>query len=516
MHVPIKLRSSMWKHQIMIQIIEQTISLRKLQIQILILHCLADLDAAADAQADNRRVLFNFVCCQLLLSFTGSTCVKQNRKRKRALANCFKMAEANIRVRRGYSAQFVVKERSNKFINPLHLTVSRANAKLLKKVTDDDTFVCALRIERCENSPSSSANDSPSKSKEDPSFLEVPESPAPVQATSTFWSAEDIAVCVWAQEDCDDVLFSPEDDSDELEMTLFCTSLFLTHYNLRECTEVFIRPLQVYPISRAVFSVSDADAYDWLQREKFSRGLLLMICKHDILVVQNDILLSPYPEMFLEDTEFHRSWYFKIKAIACAPFLLGLMSSNTEIIICFEDEAERLPSDHGHLSSSSLDKYVSGALYVSDFCRSLSADSGDGTLNKDSSQSPVDTIVFNACVIQQERNWRSILSNADNIDLNTIIGIPRKLMLQHGLFDGSLLKISVHPMSDTSSSPDLLAIAMKANTGAEQVNCVYCSSFSPEYCGNGIPCSKGKWVMCKILTLIMPFSSSFLYIFFFL
>ena len=130
---------------------------------------------------------------------------------------------------------------------------------------------------------------------------------------------------------------------------------------------------------------------------------------------------------------------------------------------------------------------------MSDFCRSLSADSGDGTFNKDSSQSPVDTIVFNACVIQQERNWRSILSNADNIDLNTIIGIPRKLMLQHGLFDGSLLKISVHPMSDTSGSPDFLAIAMKANAGAEQVNCVYiyiyCSSFSSEYCGNGIPCT---------------------------
>ena len=60
MHVLIKLRSSVWKHQIMIQIIEQTISLRKLQIQISILHCLADSDAAADAQADNRRVLFGF------------------------------------------------------------------------------------------------------------------------------------------------------------------------------------------------------------------------------------------------------------------------------------------------------------------------------------------------------------------------------------------------------------------------------------------------------------------------
>lgn len=351
------------------------------------------------------------------------------------------------------------------------MAVSRASAELLKKHTDDDTFVCALRIERSEKSPFSSANDSPSKSKEEdaPSFLAMPESPAPVQATYTFWSAEDIAVCVWAQEDCDDVLFSPDDDSDESEMTLFCTSYFLTHYNLKECTEVYIRPLQVYPISKAVFSVSDSDAYDWLQREKFSRGLLLMICMHDNLVVQNDVLLSPYPDIFLEDKEFHRSWYFKIKAIACAPFLLGVMSSKTEIIICFEDEAERLPSDHGHLSGCNLDKYVSGALFVSDFCRTLSGDSGDGIFHRDSSQSPLDTMLFNACVIQQERNWRSILSNGDNIDLNTIIGIPRKLMMEHGLFDGSLLKISLHPASE-SSSPDLIALAKAISAGSDRLS----------------------------------------------
>ncbi|XP_076463713.1 peroxisomal ATPase PEX6-like [Babylonia areolata] len=372
------------------------------------------------------------------------------------------MAGVSRRVRRGYSAQFVVKKPSDARINPLHLTVSRCSAELLKKEADDDTFVCALRIGRSEKSPSPSAGQSPSKSKED--FLDLPDSPVPVQATSSFWSAEDIAVCVWASDDCDDVLLSPDDG--EVEMTLFCSSEFLTHYNLKECIEVFIRPLQVYPISKAVFTVSDPDAYEWLQREKFSTGLLQTICEHDILVVQNDSLLSPYPDIFLQDKNFHRSWFFRIKAIACAPFLLGLMSSNTEIIICFEEETQRLPSDHGHLTSSSLDKYVSGTLYVSDFCRSLSVDSGDGIFSKDSSQSPVDAMTFNVCVIQQERNWRVVLSNADNVDLNTIIGIPRKLMLQYGLFDGSLLKISlvVWNTSD-NSSPDIVALASKGASG---------------------------------------------------
>ncbi|XP_070180023.1 peroxisomal ATPase PEX6-like [Littorina saxatilis] len=186
---------------------------------------------------------------------------------------------------------------------------------------------------------------------------------------------------------------------------------------------------------------------------------------HDILVVQNDTLLSPFPDMFLEDKDFHMSWYYKIRAIACAPFLLGLMSSNTEIIICFEEETTRLPSaDHGHLTASNLDKYVAGELYVSDFCRSLSVDSsGDGTFQREISMSPVDTVIFNACVIQQERNWRSILSCVDDVDLNTIIGIPRRMMLHHGLFDGSLLKISLVERLD-SSSPDLVALARTATS----------------------------------------------------
>ncbi|KAL8590343.1 hypothetical protein ACOMHN_006459 [Nucella lapillus] len=398
------------------------------------------------------------------------------------------MADISRRVRRGYSAQFVVKKPSGEHINPLHLTVSRFSAELLKKNTDDDTFVCALRIGRSEISPASSAGHSPSKSKED--FLGVPDSPVPVQATTSFWSAEDIAVCVWATDDCGDILLSPDDDPNggEAEITLFCSSEFLTHYNLRECLEVFIRPLQVYPISKAVFTVSDSDAYDWLQRETFSKGLLDSICRHDILVVQNDILLSPYPDMFRQDTDFHRSWFFKIRAIACAPFLLGLMTSNTEIIICFEDETQqRLPSDHGHLTSSSLDKYVSGVLYLSDFCRSLSTDSGDGIFGKESSQSPVDGMTFNTCVIQQERNWHVILSNADNIDLNTIIGIPRKLMVQHGLFDGSLLKISlvVRNLSEGGSSPELVAIA---STGINNSS------------GAGSPADSEKFVRVKSLS----------------
>ena len=384
------------------------------------------------------------------------------------MSHSVKMADTSRRVRRGYSAQFVVKPPSDNRINPLHLTVSKTNAELLKKKTDDDTFFCALRIGRSEKSPSPSSLGSPTKSKEG-EYSELPESPSPVQATSSFWSAEDIAVCVWAQDDCGDVLLSPDDECEnsDPDIPLFCTNDFLTHYNLKDCAEVFIRPLQVYPISKAVFTVSDAEAYEWLQRETFSTGLLQTICDHDILVVQNDILLSPYPDLFLKDKEFHRSWFFSVKAIACTPFLFGLMSSSTEIIICFEDTAERLPSDHGHLNHINLDKYVSGTLYVSDFCRSLSADSTDGIFQKDSDGGEADTMLFNACVIQQERNWRIILGSADNIDLNTIIGIPRQLMMQHGLFEGSLLKICLVKKNSASNSSflDLTALDNSLSAG---------------------------------------------------
>lgn len=371
-------------------------------------------------------------------------------------------------IRRGYPARLQVKNRSDKQINPLHLTISKKQAELLKKEKDDDIFVCALRVSRHENSsvPSDNTNIPTDESQAGSS-----------RAASAFCSSEDIAVCVWAEIDIpnlnvNDLMKEYLDDvAGEIRVTLYCTDMFMEHYNLEDCDDIYIRPLQVYPITRAIFIVSDAKAYEWLQQETFSSGLIMEICKHPILVVQNDVLLAPYPTIFLNDANFHCDWFRKMKAIACAPFMIGSMSVKTEIIVCYEEEAERLSYDHGHLSTSHLDKYVTGGLYVSDFCRSLSAEETDGVFHD------VDRMTFNACVIQQERNWQMVLSCTDDIDLNTIIGIPDKLMRQHGLFDGSLIKILLVDKNVEVQSPSASGDANNmASTNREKFVRVKCLS----------------------------------------
>ena len=367
------------------------------------------------------------------------------------------------RRRIGYISQLVVSERTDKHINPLHLVISKDFAPCFVDKYDDDFFVCALRVERCDISPPSSQQ-SPSSSIEinnrcSIDSVDVPENPDPVQATCNFWSKEDIAVCVWALDIPSDFNFRLHNDFDttNFEITLYCTSRFLSHYNLHSSTDVFIRPLQVFPISKAIFSVSNVDAYDWLQKEKFSKGLQSMICNNDMLVVQNDVLLSPYPDLFLEDVDFRQDFFFNIKSIACAPFILGVMHSSTEIIVYFEDEGQRLSSNHCHLSSSNLDKYCQGELYVSEFCRSLSSESVDGTF-EDTSNGSMKNVILNACVIQQERDWCTVLSNIDKVDLNTIVGMPRKLMLQYGLSDGVLLDVSLVETISCPKTTNLFAV----------------------------------------------------------
>ncbi|XP_005103774.1 peroxisome assembly factor 2 [Aplysia californica] len=377
--------------------------------------------------------------------------------------------------RRSYAARLIVLKEFERRINPLHLLISTNDAPMLKKTNDDNTFVCAIRVKRDApfslNSNVNSVVSSPSGSS--PSSSADSRSSVKPAVSASIVSSEDIIVCVSAKDVSPFQEESPkdswnsshslsiDDDSSDDDLNsdpeplikLYCTELFTSHYDVNASNVLYIRGIEVFPLTKAVFSVSDEDAYEWVRQDKFSAGLLKEICNHDLLIRQNDALLAPFPELFLADDNFHPSWFFSVKAIACAPFQMGLITATTEIIIYFEKAITRLPSDHRHLSGSHLDQYVdlhSSKLLMSDFCRSMSGESSDdqGIFGKESDVSFNNFFLSSALVIQQGIHWSKILlQNEDSaiLDLTSVLGMPKKLLRQYGILNGTIVKIALYP-----------------------------------------------------------------------
>ncbi|KAK3763036.1 hypothetical protein RRG08_006018 [Elysia crispata] len=360
--------------------------------------------------------------------------------------------------RRSYAARFCLSDHFDDRINPLHLTITKTEASYLQRSTDDDTFMCALRVKR--------------EGESELQFNSVtPVSQVQTHSTvaSSLALAEDIIVCVWALDRNLPLTPSPRSDylnhrplsidgdssdddfiDERFPIDLKCTERFLSHYNVSENGTLFVRAIQMFPLKKAIFSVSNFETYEWLQGDDFTDGLLDEICNHEILVRQNDVLLAPYPQSFLDNSEFKSEWYFNFKAIACAPFQMGVMTQETEIIIFFEKALTSLPSDHRHLSGSHLEQYVDmqSSFKMSNFCRSLSLDSSDIIGGVEATSSFQDFFLSSASVIQQMIHWKKIIfrdENFDYLDFTSVVGMPKKLMLQYGVLNGTLMKICLYP-----------------------------------------------------------------------
>ncbi|GFS08955.1 transposon Ty3-G Gag-Pol polyprotein [Elysia marginata] len=360
--------------------------------------------------------------------------------------------------RRSYAARLCVSADFDERINPLHLTVSKNEASCLQRSTDDDTFMCALRVKR------EGESDMNTNVGMTPVSNEAHSTVAPSLAL-----AEDIIVCVWALDRKPPMTPSPRSDylnhrplsidgdssdddfsDDRFPLDFKCTEKFLNHYNIIGNSNYYIRAIQTFPLNKAVFSVSNFELYEWLQGDDFREGLLDELCNHEILVRQNDVLLAPYPESFLDNTHFKTEWYFQFKAIACAPFQIGVMTQEAEIIIFFEKSITSLPSDHRHLSGSHLEQYVEmqSSVLMSQFCLSLSKESSDVIGGVEGACSFQDFFLSSASVIQQMIHWEKIIfrdENFDYLDFTSVVGMPKKLMMQYGVMNGTLMKICLYP-----------------------------------------------------------------------
>ncbi|CAG5127053.1 unnamed protein product [Candidula unifasciata] len=375
--------------------------------------------------------------------------------------------------RRSYEATLREDDDVDNRINSLHLIVSPRNAVYLKNPDDDNTFICAIRVKRDTVAPEPPNSQMLSPTSETSSQTSgSTASTRPALATSVVQS-DDIIVCVWAQ-DSPTLLTPPpkyrtspslsidgdSEDEDAIDgfeedssIVLQCTSRFLSHYNVAVTDTFYIRGIEMFPLTKAIFSISSEDAYTWLQQDTFSQGLLEEICNHNLLVRQNDVLLAPYPRLFLEDENFRPSWYFHIKAISCVPFQIGLMTQTTEIIIFYEKALTHLPSDHRHLSGNHLDNYVDlmqSKFLLSDFCRTQSIENDNESSLFTNTESLLTSDIFpsSALVIQQVIHWRKVLlkdEDFETLDLTSVLGMPKKLMRKHGILNGAIVKIVLYP-----------------------------------------------------------------------
>lgn len=352
--------------------------------------------------------------------------------------------------RRSYAAKLCEEYDNDQRRNPLHLKISKRDYSIFKKSADcDETLFCAIRIKRePENSADVSSSSSSGRSTPSPELQGV--------ATSVVIS-EDIIVCVLAANDSSAVMvptpishthsLSIDEDSDDdvvesgYKIDLKCTEYFSRHYNVKHSDLLYIRAIELFPLNKAIFSVNDEKIYEWLQQDTFSEGLKQEICQHDLLVRQNDVFLAPVAKIFHEDEKFKKTWYFSIKAIASAPFQIGLIKPTTEIVIYFEKANTRLPSEHRHLSGHDIEQYE---ILMSDFVNQPNSQvfNDDGTDEKN-----FNFFCSSTNVIQQLIHWKKVLlqdESVDSIDLTSVIGMPKKMMKKYRIFNGTILKVCLY------------------------------------------------------------------------
>ena len=362
---------------------------------------------------------------------------------------------------RSYRVNFYVTELDTHF-HPLHLLVSVDNATKFNLGNAGDSFCIVLRVKRVKNCDYTFPGSSP-KSNSD---LDSPQSSLNLQdiCYDSVCTNFDIQfVCqVWIKDHVVWTLPSPEtitnSSKQDQPLSLTCSSEFLQHYDIDENDFIYCQLIQLFPLKRVVFAVSDLEAYLWLQQNKFCNGILVEVCQqHKVLVRKDDVLLAPFPSMFLDDEKFHHRWYFAMRAVECSPLQQGEITIHTEVVLFYDEYTpSSFKEKRNRLSISTIEHMLSKSegLLMSDFCRSISQSStneaGDGSKGSSVSstgviQSDETSFVIGSYVVEQDSKWKSILGREleRTSDPHNFIGISKKLMIELGLFDGSPLKVSI-------------------------------------------------------------------------
>lgn len=399
--------------------------------------------------------------------------------------------------------------------HPLHLFINNTDAKILGVPAGGTCCFLSLSAKRSTehdtngslgSHPQTPSSDSQHNSDQMPS-LQCSSSCSyehHTELTNLCCNSEwiNIACCVWIRDDGDisssetrsitSAGSSPQDDF----VIISGTADFLLHYQIDVDDELYVKTMNIYPLTKVVIGVYNFHTYQWLQnlhhssKSKFSpfcTGVLLEVCKHPIMARENDIFLAPYPEMFTVDGEsgFEQTFFQDMHVLECCPLRVGTITTNTEIILSFLNEEVNsqqkpfyLESPVKAMTSKSLDQYL-----ISDFSQPLSLRPDALALNAKTIGIARRSVerrkpMFNYQVLQQSILWRRFLVKPQiNVTFDPLyyIGMTKNTMLQYGFFEESLVKVSLDGQCRPLSIPVRLCLIKCITESVENTDKVFIS-----------------------------------------
>ncbi|XP_061172817.1 peroxisomal ATPase PEX6-like isoform X1 [Saccostrea echinata] len=287
------------------------------------------------------------------------------------------------------------------------------------------------------------------------------------------------AFCWIIDEQCD-----IDEDTDEIQVE--CSDEFVSHYQLDEEQDVYVRCLHLFPIQKVVIGVTDYVTFKWLQKIDFSAAMVNEVCKHAVLLKVNDIFLAPYPELFFHDDKFSPAMYYHMHILECCPLRQGILSVDTELVLSYIGDKEPASPDSDFVLQSptkavkTLEHFL-----MSDFCQPLKPTSLDLNaktigVKKSSYSSKIKNNLYGFEIVQQHVLWRKLLCKVQKkttFDPMYIIGVSKINMLQSGFFEETLVKVSLEMSNSTVVSYRLALVKCLSDRVAplSSVNKVYVS-----------------------------------------
>ncbi|RDD44270.1 Peroxisome assembly factor 2 [Trichoplax sp. H2] len=240
---------------------------------------------------------------------------------------------------------------------------------------------------------------------------------------------------------------------------LFVTDFFLNHYNINREKSVVLQSVQPLPLQKVILTTSHEHTYDIIINSDFLSSLLEVLRSYRVLVRKNDVLLAPVIENDeLSITTGGHHVYLNIKCLDCQPFVQGLLTPQTEIVIinATNTASSSVPS-HGqdYLQVDTLNEAVNhqdddgNTLMISQFL-SNSPVKPIKTIKRITSDDPLKTnqLAVKLLLKPISKKRRSNLKLIP--DDRCRIGITLDTLTSLSLFDCSWIKISVSRSSKTS------------------------------------------------------------------
>lgn len=244
---------------------------------------------------------------------------------------------------------------------------------------------------------------------------------------------------------------SPDEVSEYI--LLRCSKMFMPHYNINSIL-LFVRTVNVFPVSNVVIGVSSHETYQWMTKKDFCKRLLTEVKSNSVLVRSKDVFLSQYGA-FLDDPDFKRIFYLDMYVLECSPVQQGLITPSTELVITYlgdlEKEKEVFREKLESLTSCSGrgPRQISGPFkdqFISDFTKVLTRPNEQAFKGK-SDNTKVRKIIgsFEFEIVPQLSVFKRMLwrdQKVPNFDPMYFVGMSRKHMIKEGLFDSSYVLLS--------------------------------------------------------------------------